>query len=188
MNFGQTATNGKVNGLMESKQPHNLVWQIRKARDEWRIIFDGVSDEDGDRRLGRMNSLGWMMAHMAWHEQLIYMLLTGKLIAPELNDLAAYGGAATTPRLSEVKELWEKVTPVVDEYLATLTVNDLLGRISFPNGDPIPENLGAILQRVNNHYFFHIGEASAIRQLLEHTRFPEVMSDFNSVTYRPEQG
>lgn len=179
-----TSNNGK-NSISE-KQPHNLVWQLRKARAEWRIIFDGVSDEDGSRRLGRMNSLGWMMAHLAWHEQLIYLLLTGNMIAPELNDIAAYGAPATTPRLSEMKALWEKVIPVVDEHLATLTVADLLGHISFPNGDQIPENLGAILQRVNNHYFYHIGEASAIRQILEHTDFPEVMSDFNSVTYRPD--
>ena len=56
----QTAKNGKLTNRMENRQPHNLVWQLRKARDEWTMIFDGISDEDGNRRLGRMNSLGWM--------------------------------------------------------------------------------------------------------------------------------
>ena len=63
MSTAISTSNEQVN--QKQSEAQNLVWQLRKAREEWAIIFDGVSDEDGLRRLGRMNSLGWMMAHMA---------------------------------------------------------------------------------------------------------------------------
>ena len=75
---------------------------------------------------------------------------------------------------------WDKVTKAVDERFATLTVDDLLGDVNY-FGYEYPENLGSVLQRTNNHYFFHMGEAFAIRQLLDHTGFPEVMADEGSM-------
>jgi hypothetical protein len=185
MSTATVTTDGSTKTSETGKQPHNLVWQLRKAREEWAIIFEGVSDEDGFRRVGRMNSLGWMMAHLAWHEQLVYALMTGKMIAPTLNEIAPTGGPVTTPRLSEMTSLWQQVTSETDAYFATLTLEDLRGHLEF-NGDTFPECIGAIFQRINNHYFYHIGEASAIRQMLEHPDIPDIMAEFGSVTYHPE--
>ncbi|WP_420645599.1 hypothetical protein [Candidatus Leptofilum sp.] len=50
-----------------------------------------------------------------------------------------------------------------------------------------PENLGSVLQRTNNHYFYHMGEAAAVRQLLDHTGYPEVMADEGAIDYYPER-
>ena len=176
-------TTAKTNDT--NSQPHNLVEQIRTARKEWRLIFDGVSDEDGDRRLGRMNSLGWFMAHLAWHEMINLAAFTGEMVAPELNEIAAKDGPATTPKLSEMRELWEKVIVAADAYLVTLSDEDMLGEMNY-FGQAYPENVGAVLQRVNNHYFYHNGEAAAIRQLLDQN-FAEVMNEVGAMTYVSEK-
>jgi len=36
------------------------------------------------------------------------------------------------------------------------------------------------------HYFYHIGEASAIRQMLGHKNLPDYVGDMEEVQYRPE--
>jgi hypothetical protein len=39
------------------------------------------------------------------------------------------------------------------------------------------------------HYFYHIGEIMAIRQLLGHTNLPEFIGDLDrAAPYRPESG
>jgi len=43
------------------------------------------------------------------------------------------------------------------------------------------------LLRVNYHYWYHIGEIMAIRQLLDHTGLPDFVGDIdNQAPYRPE--
>jgi hypothetical protein len=45
--------------------PHPLVSQLRFARSEFVRGLDGVSEEDGTRRVLPMNSLGWMVGQLA---------------------------------------------------------------------------------------------------------------------------
>ena len=49
--------------------PHPLVDQLRFARSEFRRALAGVGEEDGAKRLLPMNSLGWMVGHLADQEQ-----------------------------------------------------------------------------------------------------------------------
>lgn len=74
----------------------------------------------------------------------------------------------------------------MDEQFATLTVDDLLGEANY-FGWVYPENLGSVLQRTNNHYFYHIGDVADVRQLLDHTGYPEVMADEGSMDHYPER-
>jgi hypothetical protein len=37
------------------------------------------------------------------------------------------------------------------------------------------------------HYWFHLGEAFAIRQLLGHRDLPEFVGDMSEAVYRPER-
>ena len=76
----------------------------------------------------------------------------------------------------------EQVIEAVDERFATLTVDDLLGDVNY-FGMEYPENLGSVLQRTNNHYLFHMGEVAAVRQLLDHTGYPEVMAEEGAMDY-----
>jgi hypothetical protein len=42
------------------------------------------------------------------------------------------------------------------------------------------------LRRVTYHYWFHLGESQAIRQMLGHRDLPAFVGDINSAPYAPE--
>ena len=55
------------------------------------------------------------------------------------------------------------------------------------DGRPHDESIGTMLLRVIDHYWFHIGEATAIRQMLGHTNLPEFVGAIGvDAPYRPE--
>ena len=54
---------------------HPLVDQLRFARSEWVRVLEGVSDEDARRRLTPMNSISWMVGHLAWQENRYWLQL-----------------------------------------------------------------------------------------------------------------
>jgi hypothetical protein len=55
------------------------------------------------------------------------------------------------------------------------------------DGKPVDENIGTLLMRNIYHYWYHTGEASAVRQMLGHTRLPEFVGDMSTAAYRPEE-
>lgn len=44
---------------------HPLVEQLRFTREEWLRALRGVPEEDGFRRLEPINSIGWIVGHLA---------------------------------------------------------------------------------------------------------------------------
>jgi hypothetical protein len=149
--------------------PHPLVTQLRFTRSEFKRAFDGVSYEDGERRFLPMNSLGWMVAHLAWHEQVCWFTRAqGQTLYPELNELAGYGKPASTPPLDTMRSLWESITAASEPYLDTLTTEQLVTHWEV-NGQPHRESIGSVLRRITYHYWYHIGESQAVRQLLGHS-------------------
>ena len=86
---------------------HPLVTQLRFSRSEFLRCLEGVSPEDGIRRLGPMNSLSWIVGHLASHEYFVWIQMAqGENIAPGLQDLVGYGRPATTPPWEEMWALW----------------------------------------------------------------------------------
>ncbi len=162
---------------------HPLVEQLRFARSEWRRGLRGVPEADGVRRFEPLNSIGWIVAHMAWHEQRYWLTrLAGETPEPILNEVAASGGPATTPSLRAMLRAWSHVTAAADPHLDALTEADV--QASLP-GSP-PRVTGNALLRVIYHYWFHTGEILAIRQLLNHPRRPEFVGDIDGqAPYRP---
>ena len=155
---------------------HPLVEQLRFARSEWLRALRGVPEADGIRRFEPMNSIGWIVGHMAWHEQRYWLTRqAGETPAPILNEVAASGGPATTPSLRAMRKAWQTVTAAADPYLDALD-EAAMGR-SLP-GSP-PRAYGNALLRVTYHYWFHIGEVVAIRQLLDHPRRPEFVGNID---------
>ena len=163
---------------------HPLVEQLRFARSEWRRALRGIPEAKGFRRFEPMHSIGWIVGHMAWHEQRYWLTrLKDQTPVPELNDLVASGGPASTPPLGEMLTAWRTVTKAADPHLDRLTPADLL--TSLP-GSP-PRQIGTSLHRVTYHYWFHTGEILAIRQLLDHPRRPEFVGNIDDrAPYRPE--
>lgn len=54
-------------------------------------------------------------------------------------------------------------------------------------GEPMGSNIGTMLRRSTYHYWFHNGEANAIRQLLGHANVPEFVGDIaKEAPYRSE--
>jgi len=165
---------------------HPLVEQLRFARSEWQRALEGVPEADGLRRFEPMNSIGWIVAHMAWHEQRYWLTRhAGETPVPVLDEVAANGGPATTPSLLEMQRAWETVTSATDPFLDDL--DEAAMARSLP-GSPARRYGDAIL-RVTYHYWFHAGEILAIRQLLGHPRRPEFVGDLDGqAPYRPSGG
>ena len=133
-----------------------------------------------------MNSIGWIVAHMAWHEQRYWLTrLAGATPVPILNEVAARGGPATTPSLKAMRRAWSIVTTVADPYLDTLDAAAMQGTLP---GSP-PRQYGNAILRVTYHYWFHTGEILVIRQLLDHPRRPEFVGNIDDqAPYRPAGG
>lgn len=164
---------------------HPLVEQLRFARAEFMRGLEGMPEPDGERRLVPMNSIGWIVGHMAWHEQLYWLTrMGGRTPVPQLNELVASGGPATTPPLGEMLDAWRAVTAAADPWLDALGQADMLEPL---RSSPSPRTLGSSLRRVTYHYFFHTGEVLAIRQILGHADLPEFVGALDSkAPYRPE--
>lgn len=164
---------------------HPLVTQLRFARSEFVRCLDGVPDEDARQRLLPMNCISWMIGHLANQEDGYWGLLAqGKRVHPELWELVGFGKPASTPPLADMWAAWKDVTAAADAYLDTLTAETLLTHF-MRNGEPIAENVGTLLLRNIYHYWFHTGEAHAVRQMLGHPDLPQFVGDFGEAIFRP---
>jgi hypothetical protein len=166
---------------------HPLVDQLRFTRSEWLRGLEGVSEEDGACHFGPMNSIGWTVGHLTWHEQRTFLQRPQNIILfPKLNELFAYGAPMNTPSLKEMLETWHTITNAADSYLDTLTTEVLLTDLLL-NGEPVGQSRGSALRRITYHYWYHIGEIQAIRQMLKHANLPEYVGNIETeAPYRPE--
>lgn len=163
--------------------PHFLVVQLRFARSEMVRCLAGVSEEDAVKRLPPLNSLSWIVGHLANQENFFWnMLAQGVNAAPGLNDRVGYGKPASTPPLAEMWAVWQAVTAQADAWLDVLTEDKLRTHFEF-KGRTYPENIGTQLLRTTYHYWYHTGEAAGIRQALGHTNLPEFVGDMTQAKY-----
>jgi hypothetical protein len=167
--------------------PHPLIDQFRFTRREWLRGLDGVSEEDGARHFRPMNCISWTVGHLAWHEQHYWLeLAQGQAPFPTLNQAYAYGAPMSTPSLREMLDIWQAVTQAADPYLDALTTETLLAEL-LREGRPVGQSVGSALRRITYHYWYHIGEVQAIRQLLGHSNLPVYVGDIEAeAPYRPE--
>ena len=165
--------------------PHPLVEQLRFTRSEWLRGLRGVREDDALRRFEPMNTIGWIVGHLAWQEQRYWLTrVHGVTPLPALNQTVASGGPATTPSLREMLRAWREITEAVDPWLDSLTTERMPENLGGPGPD---RSVGDSIRRVTYHYWFHIGEIAAIRQLLGHRRLPQFVGDIEGrATYRPE--
>ena len=171
---------------MEQQKLHPLVVQLRFARSELVRCLEGVSEEDGWKRLLPMNSISWMIGHLSNQEHWYWVRFPqGKDVAAGLEELVGYGRPASTPSLAEMWETWHTVTAVADEYLNTLTPAQLQTFFTW-KGKQRAESVGTMLLRNIYHYWFHIGEAHAVRQQLGHPDLPQFVGSMETAVYRPE--
>ena len=168
--------------------PHPLVDQLDFTRSEWLRGLEGISEEDGARHLGPMNCVSWTVGHLAWQEQRYFLeRAQGKLAFAELNTTYAYGAPMSTPILSDTLGTWREVIQTSRAYLDSLTTESLQQDLPL-EGKLVGQSIGSAMRRMTYHYWYHIGEIQAIRQMLGHTGLPEYVGDIESLApYRPER-
>lgn len=158
---------------------HPLVLQLRFTRKEFERALKGVTAEEAIRRFEPINCISWMIGHLAWQEQMYWLTQAqGITPAPEVNA-CANGQPASTPPLDEMWAAWRTVTQAADAWLDTLDSAQLLTHTlkrTAPH-TPYKESIGTRLRRTTYHYWYHMGEAAAIRQLLGHTGLPQFVGD-----------
>ena len=166
---------------------HPLIEQFRFTRREWLRGLEGVSENDATKHFGPMNCISWNVGHLAWHEQRYWLERSqGRILFPQLNELYAYRAPMSTPSLREILELWHTVTQAADPYLDGLTTATLQEELLHKRR-PVGQSIGSALRRVTYHYWYHIGEIQAIRQMLGHGDLPEYVGDIEiEAPYRPE--
>jgi uncharacterized damage-inducible protein DinB len=126
-----------------------------------------------------MNSISWILGHLANQEQAYWVLLAQeRTILPDLNDLVGSGKPASTPPLDEMWAAWHSITQAGDQLLGTLTTPALEKHLIY-KGKPRPESVGTMLLRNIYHYWYHTGEAHAIRDMLGHRDLPQFVGDMS---------
>lgn len=167
---------------------HPRVEQLRFARSEWERGLAGISDEDAARRLPPMNAISWMAGHLAWHERLLWLGRAQGLRVEPILDALASGKPGSTPALADMLAAWRRVVAEADRYLDSLTTVDLEQPLAHDDRGERPV-AGTALQTITYHYWSHIGEASAVRQILGHPDLPEWVGDnHGQAPYRREDG
>ena len=158
--------------------------QLRFARSEFVRCLEGLSDEDARQRLLPMNCISWMIGHLTSQEQFYWVYLAqGKEIVPQLAELVGYGRPASTPPLADMWQAWHDVTAAADEFLDTITAEMLTTH--FTQGETRSrEPIGTMLLRSTYHYWFHTGEAHAVRQQLGHPDLPQFVGNMNGVVFQ----
>ena len=162
---------------------HPLVTQLWFARSEFVRCLEGVTAEEAVLRIETMNCLSWIVGHLASQEHYLWLeLAQDKVIAPGLHAKVGYGGPASTPSWDEMWGLWRAITEKADDYLTripTETLNTHLGKGSETRS----EDVGTTLLRNIYHYWFHLGEAHAIRQQLGHKNLPQFVGNLSKVQF-----
>lgn len=166
---------------------HPLIDQFRFTRHEWLRGLENIPAEDAQKHLGPMNCISWTVGHLAWHEQRYWLeRAQGQILFPVLNELYAYRAPMSTPLLSEMFSFWEQVTSASDPFLDTLTTESLQDELLY-KGRAVGQSIGSALRRITYHYWYHIGEVQAIRQMLDHPNRAEYVGDIEKeAPYRPE--
>jgi hypothetical protein len=151
---------------------HPAVEQLRFTRSEWRRGLTGVTEEQGAEHSGQMNSISWIVGHLAWQEQR-YLLdrAQGIVLFPSLIKEFAFGAPMSTPSLAEMLKTWRKVIKASEPFLDSLTTKGLLKGLPL-NGKSVGQSRGSAIHRMTYHYWFHIGEVQAIRQTLGQKKLP----------------
>lgn len=165
--------------------PHPLVTQLRFTRSEFARGLDGLSAEEAGRRFAAMNPIAWIVGHLAWHEQAMWLERgRGVTVSAEVKT-CRFGAPASDPAYDAMLAAWREVTAASESYLDTLD-SAALATHWEKDGKKHPESIGTSLRRVTYHYWFHLGEMQAIRQMLGHRDLPGFVGNQNDAPYVAE--
>jgi hypothetical protein len=144
---------------MMPAMPHPLVTQLRFTRDEFVRGLTGLTDAEARRRFQPINSISGMIGRLAWPEQRNWLTRAqGQILRADLNEHVANGKPASTPPLEDMWMAWRAVTRASEPWLDALTTE----RLQAPMAEGL-SSVGTFLRRTTYHYWYHLGEALAVR-------------------------
>jgi len=147
---------------------HTLVDLQHLTRQEFLRGLRGVTDQDARKRVGPMNCISWTVGHMAWQEHQCFVAgPRGEELGADHKPFAT-GSPHSDPPFEEAMALWRATCDAADEWLHSATEDSMLEVLPAPILVRFGENAGTLLVRNIFHYWSHIGEISAIRQMLGH--------------------
>jgi hypothetical protein len=155
---------------------HTLVDMLHITWKEFDRNLTGLNDEDARRRIEPMNSISWIIAHVAnQHQTFFNAWVKGKEIKPEYFPYG-YGSPPSQPPLDEALNLWRTACLDADVWLKSAVDSSM---VEIPVGaSPRGESMGTLLTRCIFHTWCHLGEISSIRQVLGH-KPPEFVNMYN---------
>jgi hypothetical protein len=165
---------------------HPLVQQFLFTRSELLRGLKGLTEDEGARHFGQMNCISWTVGHLAWHEQKYWLERAQNIILfPDLNNEFAYGAPMSTPSLKKTLAAWRKVTSASTAFLEALDSTTLSAEL-LRKGKPVGQTLDSALYRITYHYWYHIGEIQAVRQMLGHQKLPVYVGNMEKLApYMP---
>ncbi len=83
---------------LEIIMTHQLVFQYQFTRQQFLAGVDGVSAEDGVKRLMPMNSISWIVGHLAQFDQVIWCEMAQGITISEAVKACANGKPARARR------------------------------------------------------------------------------------------
>ena len=123
---------------------HPLIDQVRFARREFVRSLDGVTNDEGVQRFGPINSISWIIGHLADQEQRYWLERRGlDPLVPGLHERVGFGQPASTPPLDEMWDAWRTITAASDPFLDALTTDDLEAFLTV-DGKPLRESVGTM--------------------------------------------
>jgi hypothetical protein len=75
-------------------------------------------------------------------------------------------------------EAWELITKSADSWLDSVTTELLEGQVMI-DGKPSEFIFGSLLYRMIYHYWYHLGENLAVRQMLGHVDLPQFVGNID---------
>jgi hypothetical protein len=91
----------------------------------------------------------------------------------------------STPPFADSLRLWNEVTAETDPFLDTLSTDVFTSEL-LRDGRAVGQTYGSAMLRMTYHYWYHIGEIQATRQILGHTDLPTYVGPIESdAPYRP---
>ena len=77
-------------------RPHPLVSQLKFARSQWLLGLEGLSAEEATRRFAPINSISWMIGHLAGFEQRIWVDIAQGVAIQQSKSITYEDGAIQT--------------------------------------------------------------------------------------------
>ncbi len=108
-------------------------------------------------------------------EQMAFLEMLGHAKVTDIYDHYNIYQPNVSPPFAEMMAAWQQAAAAVDPLLNALTEEDAhMHRLV--RGQPQHENIGTWLLHLTPHMWYHNGEASAIRQLIDDCDLPQMVS------------